>query len=718
MPKVEEPTVLFGKSKWIWAGEVSGRSSDVILRKTVTLDRPPTRAVCRAACDTHYYLFVNGAAAVWHGGLNRGKSAYYDEFDISKYLTKGTNVIVAYCRYYGTAGRDLVPGPRAGFIFECNDLEVYSDGTFTAYENVAYRKPAIGNCCYAGSDILYDASREEQIQNHLETEFTSSLFVPATELDAYPDAVNGTLLPRPTPLERFSPQPIIGKVKKVSDPFGDDTYTIQLPRMMRVTPYFEVTGSGNEKITVTTDRTNCGGTFGDEGSTYRAHSVEYITKPTVNMFEALLPMTGETLIFTMPRTVKVLKLGYRELGYNTAPTCEFAADDMTETLFGKAEVTLYNCMDSTLIDTPERERTMWLGDSSIAARALYLAYADAAPLVKKLLDDVYSSAVGDTLLCCVPGNVPVDIPSHGLLALGEYGLYAQYRNFVGDLDLFKTNYERLCDYLMLWEMTENGVLPREGNRRWYDNLYNIDEALLENALYYSACKFLRQLGAELGEHEYDETFDDRMDNIADYIESCWDGLGYTTRDSGYDDRANAFVALCGLVPQERKQAVARLLAAVNEASPYMEWAVIQALCELGYRRLAYMRFVSRYSLAARSEDSTLGEDFCGFGTKCQSYQTAVIPELVQMFGGIDVRKGATEIDITPDLTTLADFRCVLKLATGELDVRYKYGAARADIIIDNRTSGKVTLVIDPENIGRKTDRKTVVLGKGKNKFAI
>ena len=322
------------------------------------------------------------------------------------------------------------------------------------------------------------------------------------------------------------------------------------------------------------------------------------------------------------------------------------------------------------------------------------------------------------MFCCVPGNVPVDIPSHGLLALGEYGLYAQYRNFVGDLDLFKTNFTRLCDYLMLWEMTENGVLPREGNRRWYDNLYNIDEALLENALYYSACKFLKQLGAELGEHEYDETFDDRMDNIADYIERCWDGLGYITRDSGYDDRANAFVALCGLVPQERKQAVARLLSAVSEASPYMEWAVIQALCELGYRKLAYMRFVSRYSLAARSEDSTLGEDFSGFGTKCQSYQAAVIPELVQMFGGIDVRKGATEIDITPDFTALGDFRCVLKLATGELDVRYKLGAARADIIIDNRTSGKVTLVIDPEHIGRKTDRKTVVLGKGKNKFAI
>lgn len=718
MAKVEEPTVLFGKSKWIWAGEVSGRSSDVILRKTVTLDRPPSRAICRAACDTHYYLFVNGTAVVWFGGLNRGKSAYYDEFDIAKYLTKGSNVIVAYCRYYGNAGRDLVPGPRAGFIFECNDINVYSDNTFTAYENVAYRKPQSGNCCYAGSDILYDASREEQIQNHLETEFTSSLFVAATELDDYPDSVNGALLPRPVPLERFSPQPVVGRFKKTSDPFGDDTYTVTLPRMMRVTPYFEATGNGNEKITVTTDRTLCGGTFGDESSTYRAHSIEYITKPTVNIFEGLLPMTGETLIFTMPRTVKVLKLGYRELGYATSPTCELSADAMTESLFEKAKTTLYNCMGSTLIDTPERERTMWLGDGSISARALYLAYADAAPLVRKMLDDIEDSVAGDTIFCCVPGNVPVDIPSHGLLALGEYGLYAQYRNFVGELDLFRVNYIRLCDYLMMWEMTERGVLPREGNRRWYDNLYNIDETLLENALYYSACKFLKALGATLGEHEYDEVFDDRMDNIAEFVESCWDGLGYTTQGACYDDRANAFIALCDLVPDERKSAVARLLAAVTGASPYMEWAVIQALCDLGRRDLAYMRFVSRYSLAAKSEAGTLGEDFCGFGTKCQSYQTAVIPEIVQMFGGIDVKNGASEITITPDFTAMKDFRCSLKLVTGDLDVRYKYGATKSDIIIDNRTTGKVTLDIEPEHIGRKVDRRSVVLGKGKNKFSI
>ena len=100
MEKKEEPSVLFGKSKWIWAADATKKNSNIILRRTFSFgqDRPPSRAVCRAACETHYYMFVNGNAVVWEGGLNRtAKSAYYDEFDIGKYLVKGDNVIVVHC---------------------------------------------------------------------------------------------------------------------------------------------------------------------------------------------------------------------------------------------------------------------------------------------------------------------------------------------------------------------------------------------------------------------------------------------------------------------------------------------------------------------------------------------------------------------------------------------------------------------------------------------
>ncbi|MCH5155596.1 MAG: hypothetical protein J1F69_03230 [Clostridiales bacterium] len=722
MEKIEEPTVLFGKSKWIWAADATKKNSNVIMRRTFSFgqNKPPQRAFCRAACDTHYYLFVNGNAVVWNGGFNRSEQrAYYDEFDIANYLTKGDNIIVVFCQYYGNDGRDLVCSPRAGFIFECNDLDIYSDSSFMVYENEAFQTPRSTNCCYAGFNVNYDAAHEGPIQNVYDPAYNITQFKPATVLASYPDDVLGVVSLRPVPLEKFSPQPVIAKFKKTTDQFDGDTYIITLPREMRVTPYMEVAGNGQEVITITTDRTECMGCFGDETSTYKAHSVKYTTKPTLNVYEGMLPMVGSVLYFTMPRTVKVVKLGYRELGFNTMPTLSYQADcEQLDKLFAKAVNTLYQSMGSTLMDTPERERTMWLGDASIAARALYLVYYDAAPLVKKVLDDIIEYSDDDTLYSCVPGNVPVDIPSHGLIALSDYGIFGAYRNHTTDVDFLRVNYEKLCNYIMKWDMTEHGVALRDGTRRWYDNLYNVDELLLENALYYNSCKFLKELGSVVGNNDYEEELDDRMVNIAEFIESTWDGLGYTTREDCYDDRANAFVALSGLIPDDRKAAVARLLSATVSASPYMEWAVLQALCALGRCDAARTRFDTRYSVAAADESTTLGEDFNGYGTHCQSYQSAVIFEAIELFGGISVKDGASKITITPDFTATHDFRAELKLASGALEVRYKYSPTKTDIIIDNRTTAKVELVIAPEHIGRTVDRRTIVLNKGKNKFSV
>ena len=722
MDKAMEPTVLFGKSKWIWTADADKKNSNIILRRTFSFGqgKPPARAVCRIACNTHYCMFVNGNAVVWYGGLDRsGDRAFYDEIDIAKHLVKGDNAIVVYCKYYGNSGRDLVDAPHAGFIFECHDLEIYSDKSFTAYENVAYKAPQSTNCCYAGWGVNYDAALEGQIQNVLDPLFSSSQFAPAFEHGCYPDERYGTLEPRPLPLERFSTQRVFGKYKKLTDQFEGDRYVMPLPREMRVTPYMEVAGNGQETITITTDRTECGGGFGEESSVYKAHFVMYMTKPTLNVYEGMLPMVGNALIFTMPRSVKVIKLGYRELGYGTTRTCDFDTDDdKLCALYEKAINTLYCCMGSTLIDTPERERTMWLGDASIASRALFLTYYDAAPLVKKVISDVLDNSDGDVLYSGVPGGIPADIPSHGLLALGERGLFANYLDFVGDVELFRARYEQLCSYVMLWDMTEHGVALRDGMRRWYDNLYNIDEALVENAMYYSACKFLKRVGKLVGNYDYDETFDDRMDNIAEYVESCWDGMGYTSRDGGYDDRANALITLAGLVPDDRKDGVARLLSATVCASPYMEWAVIEALVKLGRGDLARKRFDSRYATAAESEQTTLGEDYNGYGSGCQSYQAAVATEIIAMFGGIVVRDGGTRINITPDFRAIKDMRLSLKTASGELEVRYKYSPTRIDILVDNRTSAKVELDILPENIGRAVERRTITLNKGKNKFTV
>ena len=96
----------------------------------------------------------------------------------------------------------------------------------------------------------------------------------------------------------------------------------------------------------------------------------------------------------------------------------------------------------------------------------------------------------------------------------------------------------------------------------------------------------------------------------------------------------------------------------------------------------------------------------------------MINEIVKLFCGVSVKNGGTEITVTPDFHALHDLKLSLKLASGELDVRYKHGDARVDIIIENRTTATVTLVVEPDRIGRNVEKRSIKLGKGKNKFAI
>ncbi len=91
---------------------------------------------------------------------------------------------------------------------------------------------------------------------------------------------------------------------------------------------------------------------------------------------------------------------------------------------------------------------------------------------------------------------------------------------------------------------------------------------------------------------------------------------------------------------------------------------------------------------------------------------------MQIFGGIEVKDGASKITVTPDFSAVKDFQTRLRLASGEFEVRYKYSPSRIDIVIDNRTDGKAELVVCPELIGRNVERRAITLNKGKNKFTI
>ena len=69
------------KANWIWTSETGPNDQWVNLRKEVTLDARPTKAVTRIAAENKYWLYVNGVLAVRDGGMELRPdldNTYYD----------------------------------------------------------------------------------------------------------------------------------------------------------------------------------------------------------------------------------------------------------------------------------------------------------------------------------------------------------------------------------------------------------------------------------------------------------------------------------------------------------------------------------------------------------------------------------------------------------------------------------------------------------------
>ncbi|MGL6196954.1 MAG: alpha-L-rhamnosidase N-terminal domain-containing protein, partial [Thermoguttaceae bacterium] len=117
------------KANWVVAADLPNPVPANLwftFRKSFELETVPEKAVCRIACDSKYWLYVNGKMVVFEGGLKRGptpEDTYYDVVDIADSLQKGKNTIAVLMWYFGKDGFSHKNSGVPGFLF---------DATFTA----------------------------------------------------------------------------------------------------------------------------------------------------------------------------------------------------------------------------------------------------------------------------------------------------------------------------------------------------------------------------------------------------------------------------------------------------------------------------------------------------------------------------------------------------------------------------------------------------------
>jgi len=697
---------LYGDEKWV-AKRITPQEnqnesncwSNYI--KIFELKSLPNQAMALIACDSKYWMWVNGKLVVFEGQLKRGPTpidTYYDEVDISKYLKIGANKIAILVWYFGKDGFSHKNSGQTGLVFQCNSLNLKTDETWLSQLNTAfeYSSRPWPNYRLSESNIRYDArlnSFDWTKENSNIKFFKRAKIVGDAESHPW-----HKLIKRPIP--QWKDYGLKKYESSVQFPFVSkgDTIICKLAYNAQITPYFKIESDAGRIVEIRTDQY-----FGGGEPNIRA---EYVTNCGLQEYESFGWMSGQFVRYYFPPGTVVLDLKYRETGYDTDFTGSFyCSDPFFEKLWRKAQRTLYITMRDNYMDCPDRERAQWWGDvTNESGEAFYSLSPSSSLLMKKGMLELVNWQRNDSVLFSpVPGIYKNELPSQMLASIGYYGFWNYYMN-TGDKETIIQIYDKVKRYLELWNLNDSGILAkRKVDWNWGDWGTNIDTECLNNAWYYLALKGYCEMSKLLGYYSEYLFVNQRMTDFKkSYNLHFWNGKRYQSKDySGdIDDRAQALSVVAGLVDAQKYPIIYEILKNKFNASPYMEKYVIEALFLMGYEEFGLKRLKERfYSMVNNSDISTLyegwgiGKEGYGGGTINHAWSGGGLTILSQYVCGVSpAEAGWKTINIKPQLGSLTFASTSNITISGKYSIEIRKFGQKMDININLSNSNAIVFI--------------------------
>ena len=663
------------RAKWIWDAEnLTEKNVWMCLNKKVTLDKLPKKLVADISADSKYWLYINGEAVVFEGGVKRGPNengSYYDSIDIAPYLRKGENSICALVWYWDDeTSYSYNSSGQGGFLFEAvnEGVTIISDKSWRVKRSSAYVDSALypPNYRLPEYSIYFDA-REDN--GWLNEGYDFSTWKNATEYDVGGKGAYGKLYPRGIPFLKDYGLKDYENSKDyenytVSKAFGEKI-TVDIPYNAQLTPYLKVIAPAGKKIRITTENTLIG-----------AVSTTYITKEGEQEFESLGWFNGEHITYKIPKDVTIVSLKYRETGYDSSFCGDFKCDDeFMNSLWQKSLRTLYVTMRDNFMDCPDRERAQWWGDvTSEMIMTMYSMDSNSYLLYQKGVEAMLSHVDDTKVLQTV---VPIsgdyfELPVQQLAGIVGFLTYYEY---TGDKAFVEKVYGASLDYLKLWEIGENNlVVHRSGSWDWPDWGNKADMTAIENAWVYYALSATEEMARVLGKKDDISFITERKETISKGYKALWTEEGFRSDDvKEPDDRANALAVLSGLADKEQYAIIKNVLTTTQNSSPYMEYYVLEALCKMGEYEVARDRIKDRYEGMMNEDYSTLWEFWDEWrGTKNHAWSGGPLVIMSKHFAGITPTvAGYEKVKIDPQYTLSDNMNCTVPSVKGLITLDYK-----------------------------------------------
>ena len=622
------------------------------------------------AVDSKYWLWINDSLVVFEGGLKRGPNpddTYYDKVDVTRFLKKGENYIGILVWYWGKDGFCHKNSGRSGLLVDMKigNLHIVSDNSWKVKIHPAYGEslPPYPNYRLPESNIHFDARRD--IYGWQYSDYDTEDWSFAIDCGLYPCEPWGKVHLRPFPNWKDS-----GIVKYDSLKWDKESNVLIgfLPKNISVTPYLKVKSEAGKLIDIRSD--NYKG-----GSEYNVRA-EYVTKKGVQEFEAYNYVNGHKIIYTIPDSIEVIEVGYRETRFNTEFVGSFVSNDtFINSLWEKARNTMNLNMRDAIQD-PDRERSQWWGDAVIVASEInYVCDDNGKKAVKKAIKNLVDWQKPDGVLYSpIPaGSWDKELPMQMLASIGKFGFW-NYFMYSGDTLTIKEIYPSVKKYMKLWNLSDKGlVVHRSGGWDWTDWGSDIDSEVIDNAWYSLALEGMSNMALLLNDHETYNSCISKMKVIKEAVNKYyWNGRLYRGNmyDGRTDDRANAMAILAGFADDYKCKSIKEYLINYSAASPYMEKYVLEALFKIGAVDEGLQRMKKRYNDMVNSKLTTLWEDWTiggsGGGSINHGWAGGPLSLLPQYILGVYPKEaGWKEIYIKPQIAFLESINCVVPLTENE-----------------------------------------------------
>jgi len=665
--------------QWIGFDLPPGPNQWIAYRHEFDVSDTGERAEARIACDSKYWLWLNGELVVFEGQLKRGpgpSSTYFDRVDLSGRLRRGKNTLAVLVWYFGREGMSHNSSGRHGLVFDAKigDQPLISGADWRARPHPAYIQTGepTPNWRLPESNVAFDARKD--LTDWCEPGYDDSEWPPAIPMGLPPVQPWGQLIERSIPDWRDSDPRDYENAGDWPTRSSGEPVVMRLPYNAQVTPILEVEAAPGLSIDIRTDNYHGGGE-----PNVRA---EYVTRGGRQRYESLGWMNGHEVIYTIPAGVRVIDLKYRETGYDTDLAGSFeCSDERLNTLWRKAQRTLYLEIRDGFVDCPGRERAQWWGDITLELQQAFYALDRRSDQVsrKAILELAAWQKPNGVLFSPIPaGNWDRELPMQMLAAVGRYGFWEYYRH-TGDRDTIAKVYPAVNRYLALWRVGEDGlVIPRKGGWTWGDWGENKDLPLLYNAWYYLALDGRARMAVLVGDPEQAEADRAVMAYLRDAFRAAfWTDRGYRSPDhpGPTDERGNALAVVAGIADPSQHATLKRVFATQKHASPYMEKYVLEALFQMDEADAALDRMLDRYGPMIDSPITTLwegwgvGPEGYGGGSYNHAWSGGVLTLLSQYIAGIDPDEpGYARVRVRPTPSRLDWAKAKVMTPRGPIEV--------------------------------------------------